>query len=491
MKTITPLLLLAACTDAASPPMTTPPPAGRAITGTAAFVLTDESGSASRYPIGLHDTLVSAQFSYGEGWNVFEGVSNGDGTFSITGVPEGDYWLEVYDVPTGSRQLLWTNADTLAFEERAAGRGDAVTAGPSTTLTLGPIDGLDPVQDTDGLQFVSGNLGFGGNLFGALSTSATTLQTSRTWTGLPLISAASGDDLILVQLRQQQDPTTGVSYLSAVRSATFDSIEQANGQDTVVTGSFTPPPALAYDLRWNRSEFDAMSGDIRPSRVGPVSSQNFLFRAQPGGTQFGTSPLTPVVLAPDLSAFTDASDLDLPFSITNPYPESWLFNDATLGYPVTLDVPGLAGATLELDVSLHTITNQIASATHPIQPLVSPPRSPTIEGADLFGDHDGVGLTPTIAWQKPSIGEPTAYIITIEQWELSVGNATFAPVASLVVPGDVTTVRLPSRLLEPGQHYLLQIAAYMQQGQDVRKHSLYELAVPSGFAPVITGNFSP
>ena len=486
------LVALAACTDPAKQPAPPPPPPVlREITGAATYVSVDESGRASTFPIGLHDTLVSAQFPAGDGFDVREGISNADGTFSIAGAPDGDYWLDVYDVPSGSRQLLWTNATVLAFDEHALGRGDVVVGSPGTTLTFGPIDGLDPVQADDGLQLASGNLGLGFNLFGALTETATSLQSTRPWAGLPLVSAAKGDHLILTQLRQQQDPATGISYVSPIKSATLSSIEQVDGQDTAVTGAFTTPPSLDYDLRWNRSEFDAASAEIRPSSVGPAGSQTFLFRAMPGGTMFGTSPLAPIVLALDTSALTTTADLDVPFTLSNPYPASWLFNDFVMTYPVTLDVPGVPGSTVQLGVNIETNTNELPSASHPIRPLVSPPRSPTIGGLDLFGDHDGVGLTPSIAWQKPAVGEPTAYILTIERWELQVGDASLAPVASLVVPGDVTSVRMPARVLQPGEHYLMQIAAVTQQGQDVRVHSLYPMSIPYGFAAAITGTFSP
>ena len=123
--------------------------------------------------------------------------------------------------------------------------------------------------------------------------------------------------------------------------------------------------------------------------------------------------------------------------------------------------------------------------------VTTPPRAPTINGLDLFTDHDGVGVTPTIAWQKPSVGQPTAYVINIDHWELDSFSGGLSPVVSLIVPGDVTSVRVPARVLESGEHYMMQIDAMYQAGQDVRLHSLNTVGVPSGTASVITGTFVP
>ncbi|HTL33678.1 MAG TPA: hypothetical protein VL326_11165, partial [Kofleriaceae bacterium] len=243
-------------------------------------------------------------------------------------------------------------------------------------------------------------------------------------------------------------------------------------------------------LRWNRSEFDAISKDINPN-VSANEGQQFLFRSMPGGAQYGTSVLAPLVFAFDAFQVPGTTDIDLPFTITNPFPASWLFNEVAMFYSVPLNVPGTPGATLSYSVWLLTITNEIASAEHPLRPLVSPPRAPTINGLDLFTDHDGVGVTPTIAWQKPSLGQPTAYALNIPHWDHDQVGGQLSPVASLIVPGDVTSVRVPARVLQSGEHYMMQIEAISQAGQDVRVHSLNTFGLPSGSASVITGTFVP
>jgi hypothetical protein len=485
------VIALSACGDNTAGPPVAPPSSTveRTIDGSATFVTTDVAGHSTSFPISLHDTLVSAQFAIGDSWDVREGVSGSDGTFSVAG-PEGEAWLETYDVPSGSRQLLWTNADQLHFDEHAIGRGDARAAGAGTTMTFGPVAGLDPARADDGLGFVIGNLGVSANLFATLVPGATTLQATRQWVGNPLVSATEGDQIVLSQLRTTTDPTSGITYTSVVKSATFDSLEQSDRQDTVATGTFTTPPALDYELRWNRSEFTAASHDSNP-RVGPVASETFLFRAMPGGTKYGTSVFAAVVLAVDPSVFVGDSDLVEHYAITNPYPASWLFNDFVMAYPIDVAAPGLPGVSVEVPAIIEVNTNELPDASHPIVPIVTPPLAPMIEGMDLFADHDGVGLTPMISWSPPAHGTPVAYVLTVEHWEIQIGNVDFANVATLIVPGDVTTIRMPARMLDAGEHYALRIAAIAQPGVQVRTHSLYTLGLPYGYADVFTNTFSP
>ena len=484
-------LSLAGCTDTASPGMTAPPGATHEITGTATFLAIDEAGGTMRFPIDLHDTLVSAQFAAGADWDVREGTSHADGTFAIEDAPDGDYWLEVTDVPSGARQFLWTNASALAFELSGLGRGDAVAAGPDTTLTFGPIDGLAAVRDDDLLQLASGNLGLSVNLFGALSFGTTRLQFTRAWTGEPLISAAKHDSIILSQLRTTTDATTGITYSAPIRSATFDTIEQQDGADTAITGTMTAPPILDYELAWNRSQFAGASRDIHPTLVGPVAAENFVLRAMPGGTAYGTSPFAPGVLAVDPSFFSGTSDLDQPIPIRNPFPASWLFNDFAMEFPVTLPVPGVAGASIQAGATIEVNTNELPTAGHPIVPLVTPPRQPRLAGLDLFADHDRVGFAPTLSWAPPAQGTPTAYLVTIHRWEVQVGQSDLAPVATLIVPGDVTSIRLPARLLEPGERYVLELTSLAFRGADVRTHSIYTMGLPFGRAELFGNTFSP
>lgn len=488
------LLALAACGDNQPPPPPSqpPPPAPsptRSITGLATLVTSNPSGSSATVPIGLHDTLVSAHFPRDAGWDVHQGVSDSHGHFLIEDVPEGPYWLELYDVPTGDRQFLWTDASSLAFEEHQIGRPDAIPADRNSSMRFGPMAGLDPVQVDDSLQLTSGNLGLALNLFGALVPDATALDVTRGWAGQPLISAAHGDDVMLAQVRNSVD-ATGVPYLSVIKSASLDAIEQLDNATTQATGTFTTPPDLTYDLHWDRPAFAAASVDGSPARVGPVAVENFLFRAVPGGSRYGGSVFAPVVLGLDSTLLTDSTELEHEFAIKNPYPASWLFNDFTMIFPITIPVPGVPEQSLQFSSVIELTTADLPTHDQPIEPLVSAPRTPTIDGRDLFADQDDIDPTPTIAWTAPAIGTPDAYLVTVQRWELQVGIADVGQVATLVVPGDVTSVRLPDHVLEGGGHYLIVIESLAQPGIAVRTQSLFTVGLPLGLANLVSNTFS-
>jgi hypothetical protein len=184
-------------------------------------------------------------------------------------------------------------------------------------------------------------------------------------------------------------------------------------------------------------------------------------------------------------------DLDLPFALRNPFPRSWLFGDYQIGFPIVIPTPDDPGQALAIGTGMEVITDQLPDSAHPIVPLVTPPRTPSIDGKTLFADHDGMGLTPTISWSAPAQGTPTAYVITVLSWQLQFNNSGLLPVATLIVPGDVTSVRMPDRVLVPGERYLLRLAAISQAGQDVRTHSLYTLGTPYGYAELWGNTFSP
>ncbi len=487
-KTCVLLVAFAACGDNLRPAV--PERETRTIKGFAKLIAHDLAGTPTAFPLDLHDTLIRALVPDGDAWDVVEGPSTRDGTFEIDDVPPGYVWIEVDDVNTGARQLLWTNDSDLAFEEHAVGRGTASLARPGTTLTLGPIDGLAPVQPGDSFQLASGDLGISANLFPGLADGATTFQETRSWAGQPLISAMAGDDVTITQLRLSTDATTGLDYVSPVKAAHL-SVEQQDAGNTRVTGTFETPPALDYHLVWLRSQFAAARAEIHPTRAGAVAGTNVAVRAMPGGPRYGTSVLAPPVISFASDFPTTEDDIDTHFQVANPYPASWLFNDFNVSFPVNVVPPDGVDIGLQVAVAIEVDTNQLASGDNPIAPSITPPLAPQLDGHDLFTDLTGVGTTPTVSWSPPRIGRADAYVISLERWDVLYLNTVPSPMATLIVPGDVTSVRLPARLLESGESYLMQIAAISLPGLDVRRHSLYTLGVPFATAPLITNTFSP
>jgi hypothetical protein len=160
-------------------------------------------------------------------------------------------------------------------------------------------------------------------------------------------------------------------------------------------------------------------------------------------------------------------------------------------FPLAVPVPGIAGVTFPDVAVMEVNTNELPSAEHPVVPLITPPRAPQIDGHDLFSDATGVGETPMLAWSPPATGQPTAYVVLFRRWDLQFNDPELIDDSTLIVPGDVTSVRVPAHVLDPGVQYLVHIAAISQPGQDVRVHSLYALGIPFGYAELVTNTFAP
>jgi hypothetical protein len=98
----------------------------------------------------------------------------------------------------------------------------------------------------------------------------------------------------------------------------------------------------------------------------------------------------------------------------------------------------------------------LAGASTPVVPVVSPPRTPLVNGNDAFAGATGVGTTPTLSWTAPAIGPAvgpsTAYWVALYRLDNVSGTTRRTAVASFF--GLTTTsLQLPDGLLVAGQQY--------------------------------------
>jgi hypothetical protein len=119
-----------------------------------------------------------------------------------------------------------------------------------------------------------------------------------------------------------------------------------------------------------------------------------------------------------------------------------------------------------------------ADATHPIKPLLSPVKNPTINGLSLFSDQAGVGLTPTLAWAAPDLGKPTGCIVYIYQLGISGGSTTSNRVGRLFLDGKLTSVTLPAGILASGNEYYFVIRVVFDPSWNPLAEPLYANMAP-------------
>jgi hypothetical protein len=196
--------------------------------------------------------------------------------------------------------------------------------------------------------------------------------------------------------------------------------------------------------------------------------------------------------APDLVSFFPAiaaTDIDDTFSYANPFTlddspwDEWLI----VGYE--LDVPVLAdGATNPRLLAGGIFEDRLI--THPamdLTPMISPVRNAKIGGQDLFVAHSGVGLTPSISWDAPTIGTPTSYAVVVFRVDSDGTNTTTTRVANLET--TATHVQIPPNVLTEGSSFVIAIDAAIETKASSK--TLLESGLPDAFATTITAVFKP
>lgn len=486
-------LALVACGDNTPAPDDDTTVPGRTITGSQVVHhrLYDRS-TVGETPTDLWDTVIEAHVPAGNGWVVRPGTGHRDGTFEIEDVPDGHFWLRVARRPFGE-SFYWTDADHISFDEDSLGPEVPDSAGTGDRLQL-DLDGLAAWEDGDELAwFVPEDFVFDVSLFDDRppGTGTTELQTAVDWTGRPLARVPAGEPAYLVQYRTQR--LAGVDVRAPVRAAQ-PTIEQVAGVDGTLDATLTAPAPTPYRLAWARDEFEAQRAAIHPTLAGPSFFHSFTLFALPDnidGDLWGFFEY-PVAMLADPSILEGTTPLDLgELPIASPFPREWLVDSYVTAFPVDFPLPDGTPQTLEAVIGQRS--HELSTATGPARPLVTPLRAPKIGGRDAFRAQAGVGTTPTISWSPPATGTATSYRLQI------IEGITDPPVpfrpgwyvsAELVVPGDVTSVRVPADVLRPGATYGIVVRTFAQPGHEVTTRPFQQRAT-AGFADAVLGPFTP
>ncbi|MCE9571871.1 MAG: hypothetical protein K8W52_01825 [Deltaproteobacteria bacterium] len=499
------LACIPACaTDA---PEDTPPPPP-AITGINRVVHWDDAGHATEVarPPTL-DVFIEAEIPGPGGTEVRPAAIADDGSFAIAGdAPTAPYWLRVDDGQISREDVyLLTDATQLDLGRDVVGTLTPIADNHATQLVVGAT-GLDIWQDGDDGDFFITNLGF-------LVTSFTPYYATNTpvagdtafqdltfgWMGRPLPTSSQDDRATFVQLRHAHDDALGFDYLAPITQFVSGAFAMTDAGTTRLDGTFERLPALDIPIHWARSAFaaqaDAMHG---PDCTHQLDTETYWVHALPGhgahGVLVGTVP-DPVIgdFGPRVidDVFTDTlDDVAGVFHVASPYPADWMYASYTFTYDTACPAPGVRMPAQRIG-QVGVVTAAFGAA--PVAPMVTPPRAPTINGRDLFAPQTAVGLQPTIAWTAPAVGVPTSYELSLSEAFVSglQGNGlTVREDATLIVPGDVTSITLPRETLADGVMYTLRIRAVLRTGQAV-KTAPFRSGVPYGYADVLTSFFTP
>jgi hypothetical protein len=417
-----------------------------------------------------------------------QGIGTADGTFEIPGVPEGPYTL------TFGFAHVVTDRSSHDFSTDVLGRADvAVVANPSPmTFNVG---NLQAWQTGDELQmFVpgSGTIAYAmqdnanqSPPVGATTLTNFTFDLSRADYRAD-IDGSAGDLLLATQLSTQ---TVGAHTFRAVsRGFAPAAFSIGNGGTATLNGSFTIPAANAtLDVTWDRAAFDSALRTAVPGS----ESLNYSVLGASALPEAGSRGL--YHSAPDLLVFepgysSDASNVVAAWPYRDPFPAAWTrtltaryftFRYIQLG---SAD-PRAVFASIDVDVDRATL---LPSAT--LAPLITPVLAPKINGSDAFGAVAGMGLTPTISWEAPSIGTASMYSVVVGRVVDQAGATAIQSLAQILTPS--TSVVIPPGVIVPGGSYVFAITVRSAPGIDLQATPA-RTTLPEGRANLTTAIATP
>lgn len=434
-------------------------------------------------PYDLTKATIEAYADVGGTFQLLKGAGTAEGAFTVPGVPAGTFYLHVAvgmfdDIYVGSTR-------TLDLSVRVAGRATAPIGGNGTSLAL-DFTGVDPWAKGDQLELLSANAGLWIGDLGTASSplpaaGATSFMAKRGTGGWPLVDTAMGDDLLLTQLTTR---TQGAVTYQAIAKKLPLTATFADKMATTLTGALVDVPQdKTLSVTWKHDAWAALLADAGPKAK--LIDAGLAIDLVPG----------PQTLLPDqILGFSDlltydgaptSGDQVLALPYGDPFDPSWtrFFGPFVL---VRTDIL-LPGAKTALPVSIGMDWRRaLADVPSEIVPLISPPKSPMVNGIDAFQDQKGLGSSLTITWSAPTIGKAESYDVTLVQ--LGIAGGATKPQAVTLFHTAGTSLTIPPQLLKAGKTYGIQLGS---NGWAFDPAAPRKISLPRAGAACILGLFSP
>jgi len=498
-------LLCAACDAEAPQGRPGAGPDTRTVVGLRAVEWRSLGGGVDEVPEDLDRAVVQAQCPDGDGWTLLPGQGEPDGSFVIEGLPDGPCWIRIDRWSGGEEpprnEYLWTDAATIDLVSARAMRRNVHVPAASTKLVI-EASGLEPWQPgVHEIGTVAPNVGFfqyntadfPGSVDGmpaAGDTQVAALTYDLAQLSGFLLDAEAGDRLSVTQWATRENER-GIAYSAPVRGFESAALTLREGETLAVEGTFAALPEATYRVHWAIPSFDALAPALH-ARAVPFARGFALQAARGNGAAEwldDTLPTEALVLEdPEVFATDRVVDLG-EFPLGAPYGADALFDWYATFFATTLPWPD--GTPTDLFLAVAQYGDEFPGPDTPVRPRVGPVRSIRIGGLPADRALRGVGLTPEVAWDPPATGEPTSYEVQVIEpgFEAELGGF-WRTAAKLIVPADVTTVRLPEDVLREGGHYALLVRAVASTGQQVRVAPLRH-ALPHAWAEALTETFQP
>jgi len=463
------------------------------IHGTGTLFGITSSGVVSR-PLDL-SAVPFATFSLSHGELVRKvGVGEADGTFTVPVVAGAKTW-ELETNLFGTPNLAAGNAREPNLNQHVLGRLDGTLPTAETDVSIN-VTGLAPWADGDSTQIVAANNGsvvFSPEFqfatppaVGDTSISGQTIDWSVQFPPDPLVEAAKGDVAVIAQLVARTSGTEAYSGLD--RFGTSTGFTQEDGVASAMTVAMASVPQKSFALHWRGSEFEALRSAVGAGAADVPGADGVFIDALPDAAKFGF-----YTTSPDLMLYTPSdgtANVDATVSYGNPYVtlgkpwDEYAIINYFFAVPVQLGTaaPHLEFVGYAANLSLDELPGGV------VRPLISPVRDVRIAGKDLRSPQAGVGLSPTVQWDAPAIGQATQYFIA-----LKILTATATRTAATTVATFITkdrTLQIPSTFLASGATYILSMTA-IDFGSVDRTIDLFGDGLPFESASSVTSTFTP
>lgn len=449
------------------------------------------------------------------------------------------------------RTFVETDARVVDIGRVYTGRSDIATMTQSSPLVIDatfgtPIqvytenmDGevIQPVMDE--VQFVSRGAGLWGNpdMF-AETTPADGATQVQGWTfnmqdtfidvvnqGTPLVDASKGDDLVVTHgvatlvgsSTPDGDPWTGYQSLSVKEAVSVANVTMTNGGTTNVTLGFTPVTQKNFVLDYKGSAFNALlpagitdpvyaslsvameAGAPNPG-IGTfanlwyvsVASETAYTNADPACQGAGCDPMACATTC-DPGTVVLPGDHAHTYSYGNPFQYGQELFTVMIGFTKNVR-PLLPEMTTERLRGFISITAPASEVTgKPIQPIVSLPQNIKVGGNATPYDQitTGVGNTPAVSWDAPTLGTPSYYRVTVydlKDLTGADGTTSFRRIVGTMITKG-TQVTIPAGVLQTGTNYYIQVAAEVEANYDSGKP--FVISQHAASARMFTGVVTP
>lgn len=472
----------------------------RAVSGSRVITLVSQSGIAN-VGVDLSTRTVKALVPRaGGGYDVYPGFGRADGTFHVPGVPVGPFFLQL-----GNR-FVWTAENVVDLGEVQPGRRGLEAMAPTAVVPVTfDLSNLAPWQPPprqgalgDRLDVFSGdsntwiwNVVPGGPLAtgatAASGSAANLLTCGSRLVPTNAVRGERGDRLVVAQQHVATSPT-GVPYQAMTRVLEPVGLTVAPDVPVSLAGaladvSLASTVALTWDFGAFHAAVEADAGPTAQVRIDNFTNR-FRIVGQAGGLAYGTHLLAGkpdfLTLPLDPATVTTVATGVMPYG--TPLAGSW---GAHWIATADLHVPVLIGST---EATFVTSVRSMGAATDTVAldgPRLGLVRAPKVNGLDLFAPQHGVGLTPTLSWDPPTIGTADGYSVQLLRIE-GVGSPPWTYLATFDTKS--TSLEVPPGLVQGGREYLVIIRAFRR---GVRVEAPLRIDLPVDESTQVTARFWP